>query len=114
MSEDVKLSELENPVMKLSIPNGESEVEKVYELYDLFEQAENIQRERETLYEKCKAENKPLPNSVKTTIDDVKKLFGFPLKVGTKSINLTNNQAIALWKKFQEIVKKEEERAKKI
>lgn len=116
---EINLATIKNPVLLLKIPDGVDTnnnpifYEKKYELYDLIEKAQEIQDQRIEINTKLSSQNKPIPNFLKSHVEDVNKLFGFPIKDGKKTFVLTNNQAIALWEAFQADLKAEEDKAKK-
>ena len=114
MPNEINLADEDSPTILVNIPDGDTKIERKYEFYDLLERAEDIRAEREASNKELADKKKPFPNPIKSNIEDIRKLFGFPIKHDGKSINLTNNQAMAIWKKFQKAVKEEEEKAKKL
>ena len=111
MPDEINLADLPNPQLKIKLPDGDSFLCQTYDLYDLIEKGKDINLAREKQHK----ENPDADyNAVKENIDDVRSLFGFPLTLPDgRIINITNNQAIALWVEFKKYADKEEAEAKK-
>jgi hypothetical protein len=108
MSEKVVLSSLDDPKFDLELPNGET---KSYDLWDLIDKIQEI-------------EEIGKPKTIKEQVSAIRKLFGFPdpdntaisgdKKKGEKpEFTLSKNQAIALNKKFAEIIEQKLGKEKK-